>query len=439
MSDNKQLTKFEEGSVKELWQISLPLMISALASLLMIFVDRCFLARYSLNALNAAVNSGTLAWAFLGGSGMLTVMSEVFVAQYNGAGLYKKIGIPVWQMIWISILSIFLFVPLGLWGSHLFFKNSLNAQLQIDYFGYLMIFGSFYPLMTAFSGFYIGRGKTRLLIYLAIAANIINVIFDWIFIFGIQGIIPSMGMKGAAIATCLGTVFQAAILGYLFFSKKNRELYGTGNYKFHFETFKKCFKVGFPPAIFYFLEIIGWALFFMMMTSLGDIHITISSICQSVVILLSFFFDGLNRGIASLAGNFIGAKKIHLIQSLLKSAIKMQVIFVVITSVFLVFDPKLVLDFLIPGSIEKEIFFWTSAAGFSFYSILKVCLILVYVYLFFEGIRWIFAGLLTAAGDTMFLLVAGSLSVWVFLLLPVYFIVVKCFAICDFHTCNDTL
>ena len=425
MQENKTLTRFPEGSIRELWSVSLPLMISSLASLLMIFVDRCFLARYSLDSLNAAVNSGTLAWAFLGGMGMLTVMSEVFVAQYNGAKRQKDIGVPVWQMIWISIFSVFIFVPLGLYIGPLLFKSAVYGNLQIKYFGYLMFFGSFYLLNTVFSGFYIGRGKTRFLIYLAIFANFINVMFDWILIFGVKGLVPAMGIKGAAIATCLGTSVQAAILGFMFFNKKNRVNFGTGRWKLNLKVLRSCFRVGFPPAVFYTLEIVGWAFFYLMMTKIGELHITISAICQSVVILLSFFFEGLNRGIAALAGNFIGSRRLELVHSLLKSALKLQVIFSVIVSLFLILDPKLVVDFLIPGTVENNLFLITGSSGFSFYAILKICLMCVFAYLFFQGIRWIFAGLLTAAGDTLFLLLAGSISVWIFLLLPVYFIVVK--------------
>lgn len=425
MQDNKSLTKFEEGSIKELWTVSLPLMISSLASLLMIFVDRCFLARYSLNALNAAVNAGTLAWAFLGGMGLLTVMSAVFVAQYNGAKRYSEIGVPVWQMIWFSLFSIAIFIPLGLWMGPLFFRGTVYVNLEIEYFGYLMVFGAFYPLMNALSGFFIGRGQTRFLIYLAIFANFINLILDWVLIFGIKGFIPPLGMKGAAIATCLGTIFQAAILAVLFFKKKNRDLFGTGKWRLNLDVFKKCIKVGLPPGIFFSLEIIGWTIFYMMMTKVGEMHITVSSICQSIVILLSFFFDGLNRGVASLAGNFIGSKKTELIKSLLKSSLRLLVIFTVVVSVFLVFDPKIIVDFLIPGTIEQPAFLSQMTTGLSFYTVLKICLICVFIYLFFQGIRWIFAGVLTAAGDTLFLLIAGSLSVWLFLLLPVYFIVVK--------------
>jgi len=306
MDSSKSLTKFKQGSVKELWTIALPLMISALASLLMIVVDRCFLARLSLDALNASVNAGTLAWAFLGGFGVLTIMSEIFVAQYNGADLHDQIGVPVWQMIWFSIFSILIFIPFALFIGPLIFNGSLYASLQIQYFGYLMLLGPFYPLMTALSGFFIGRGQTRLLIYVAIIANFLNLVLDGVLIFGIKNFIPAYGIKGAAIATGIGTIFQALVLAIIFFKKKNREKYGTTKWRFNFSIFKKCFKVGLPPAIFFALEIIGWTLFFLMMTSLSEVHITISSICQSIVILLSFFFDGLNRAVAALAGNFIG-------------------------------------------------------------------------------------------------------------------------------------
>ena len=105
----RSLTRHPEGSIRELWAISMPLMISTLASLFMIFTDRIFLAHYSLPSLNAAVTAGTLAWALMVGVGMLTAMSEIFVAQYNGAKQYQRLGVPVWQMIWLSFFSLLFF------------------------------------------------------------------------------------------------------------------------------------------------------------------------------------------------------------------------------------------------------------------------------------------------------------------------------------------
>jgi len=416
MPDNH---KFLNSNVKGIFKLSFPLMVSALATLFMIFVDRLFLARYSIDALNAAVNSGTLAWAFFGGMGMVTSMSEVFVAQYNGANDKKMIGSSVWQMIWVSIMSIVFFVPMSLWIGPYIYANSIYANLQVDYFSTLMMFAPAYALMSALAGFFIGQGKTKLLIILAITANLINIILDRILIFGIDGLIPEMGIKGAAIATCSGYIVQATILLILFLNKKNRNKYGTNKFHFNRNRFLQSLRIGAPQGIFYSLEIMGWAIFYEMMTKLSEFHITVSAICQSIVILLSFFMDGLNKGVAAIAGNFIGAKKSDQTRLVMKSSIKLQMLFSAAVFLFFLLDPNITVPFFL-NSQESSLL-----SSSEFLKTLKICFLFVFMYITFEGFKWIFAGLLSAAGDTLFLLVAGTFSVWVFLLAPIYFIVVK--------------
>lgn len=401
---------------RQLLSVSTPLMICSLALLFMIFVDRIFLANYSVEALNAAVSSGTLAWAFFGGMGMFTVMSQVFVAQYNGAQKIEKIGSCVWQMIWISIFSIAFFLPLAFWASSFFYKNLPD---QISYFSILMAFAPGYALMMALSGFYIGREKTKLLIALAIGSNLINIILDYALIFGVKGLVPEMGIKGAAIATCVGYILQAVVLMILFLLPKNRALYKTHHWKIDKDLFLKEIKVGSPQGIFYGLEIMGWAIFFEMMSTISLVHITISSICQSLIILLSFFMDGLGRGVTAISGNYIGAKRHDLIQKIFRSGVRLQVYFSTIILLFFILDPTVTLSFFFSESASHLL------VQDGFITTLRTCLIFVFFYLTFEGVRWVIAGLLSAAGDTLFLLISGVLSVWVFLLAPIYLIVVR--------------
>ncbi len=416
------LTRHPEGTIRELFSISFPLMISALASLMMIFTDRLFLARYSLDALNASVNAGTLAWALMGGVGMISAMSEIFVAQYNGAGLQKKIGVPVWQMIWFAIFSYALFLPLSL-GASFVFAGDPNVELEVIYFRWLMLFGPSFAMMTAFGGFLIGRGKTKILILLSLIANLLNTTLDWLFIFGLPPYIPEMGIKGAAIATCLGYVFQTVMLALIFFRKKNREEFGTNQWRLNLPEFRKCLRVGFPQGIFYGLEIFGWAVFYWMMTSLSKTHITISSICQSLIILLSFFFDGVTKGVAAVAGNFIGSGKQALVYSTLRSALVLQLLFSIGIAFLFFVSPKGMIRLLFFKHFDSP----SPDSGLDpvMMETLQICMIFAFIYIFFEGIRWIFSGLLSAAGDTLFLLIAGSLTVWIGLLLPVYVFVVR--------------
>ena len=96
---------FTDASVSELWKLSIPLMISSFATFAMIFVDRMFLAKFSIDAHNACVAASTIAWGFTIGFQVLNEMVEIFVAQYNGAKKYHILGKPVWQTLWMCLIS----------------------------------------------------------------------------------------------------------------------------------------------------------------------------------------------------------------------------------------------------------------------------------------------------------------------------------------------
>ncbi|MEL7432074.1 MAG: MATE family efflux transporter, partial [Chlamydiota bacterium] len=359
------------------------------------------------------------AWAFLGGFGMVSAMSEIFVAQYFGAKKLEAIGGAVWQMIWFAFFSTFFFLPMAFFGPALLFPQTGQA-LHSEYFSYLMLFGPFYTLMTALSGFYIGRGKARILIYLAILGNVLNIYLDSMLIFGVPGFIPEMGIKGAAIATSLGYVFQAIILFVLFLQKRYRATFKTGHWKIHTPLFCKSLRVGLPQGVFYMLEMMGFAIFYELMRLMSKDHILISGICQSFVILLSFFIEGLTKGVTAIAGQCIGGKKPAMVKQVLRAGVYLQCLFSLIMAAgFLA--PNHLVSYLFPDATEYIV----SVESKESMEALWFCLFCSFLYLSFEGVRWVIAGVLTAAGDTLFLLVAGSLSVWLLLIFPIYFIVLK--------------
>jgi len=129
-----QLTRYSEGSLRELWTISYPLILSMLSVNIMIFIDRLILAKYNTGAMNAAVVSGLIFNIFQCGTVGIASISEVFVGQYNGANKYEKMGEPVWQMIWFSVMTAALFVPLGLFAGPLLIRNPDYAADGISFF-----------------------------------------------------------------------------------------------------------------------------------------------------------------------------------------------------------------------------------------------------------------------------------------------------------------
>lgn len=410
------LTRFKQGSFFELLSIALPLMLSSLSVMSMIFVDRLLLAHYSTDAMNAAVNATTYGWAFIGTWMVLTGISEVFVAQYNGAGSYEKIGEPVWQMLWLACASFLFFIPAAFWLGDLTWGDKPDFAISKEYLKWMMFFGPSFPFYSALCGFFVGRGKTSLVMGLAVVANIVNIVLDWILIFGWKDWIPALGPTGAAIATSSSSVFQCLVLLAVFLRPAYRKTLGTNNFWPKLQPFWQCVRIGFPGALFAGLEILGFAIYYWMMTGVGEIYITVAGISQSILMLFYFFGEGVSKAATAVAGNLIGAKRSDLVNNVFRSGIVLNVFFVgILLVLYYFFADDLIHQFLPEGFAGEK--------DSTIFPLLMLSVLSMVAYLFFEGIRLLLVGLLVAAGDTRFLALAGIFAMWILFLVPMYFIV----------------
>ncbi|MBP9840943.1 MAG: MATE family efflux transporter [Simkaniaceae bacterium] len=393
------------GSVGVLWRISFPLMVSFFSSFSMLFVDRLFLAKYSHEALTASASGGTLAWGLIFGPMTVAAMAEIFIAQHNGAKHWQKLGAPMWQMIYYSLLTTFLYIPIAYYfGDHL-------GGFEGLYFSWVLYFAPTFLLVAALQSFLIGQGKTSIIKWLGILGNGVNVILDPLFIFGWEGVFPAYGIPGAAVATGLGQIIQILILIPIVFSLKNRTEYGTGNYRFQAPLFWKILKVATPSGIFITGELLGWSAFYWMMSRMSELHILVASVTQSVLVLFLFFGCGLEKGVAAIAGNLIGSKNTGAFKQLLVSSAILVAIYAVFLFIAMIGFPGLFLGF------------FNLAANHPAIPLIKFSLFVVAIYITLENMRWIISGILTAAGDTNFLMLSGTLLIWVSMVLPIYLFV----------------
>ncbi len=100
--------------------LSFPLMLSFLSNYLMLFFDRLIIANYSLEAMNAITASSLFCMIFQYGAIGIASIAEVFVGQYNGSKQYSKVAMPVWQMIWFSLMCFPIFFLLAKFGGPIF-------------------------------------------------------------------------------------------------------------------------------------------------------------------------------------------------------------------------------------------------------------------------------------------------------------------------------
>ena len=106
----------QQASLRELWFLSYPLIITMGAQVVMQFVDRVFLSWYSPEALGACVPGGMLAMTFAALFMGLAGYTSVFVSQFYAKNKKAAVTVSLWQGVFLSILSALLLAsitPIG--------------------------------------------------------------------------------------------------------------------------------------------------------------------------------------------------------------------------------------------------------------------------------------------------------------------------------------
>lgn len=405
-----KLTRYKEGSIKEVLHISYPLMISYLSGYLMLFIDRLILARFSNEAMNTVATVGLVCYVFDYGLIGITAIVEVLVGRLNGARQLDRLGEPVWQAIWLCIFSFALCIPLAFWGSK-FLVPTIYQELGNKYYFISMLSCPFFGLSAAFGSFFIGQGKGLVVTTAMIIGNIVNLLLSLVLVFGFW-IFPRLGAQGAAIATGSAQIVQVIILARIFFSKKNVLAHGCGVWKFNFKIFKEVVNLGLPNSLSHILEISAWALVANMLATVGNEQVTLYSLGQSLFILFAFFSEGLQKGVMAISANFVGAKRYNLLANNVASASYIHIAFCV----------ALLFLFSIYPNMIIEIFFVEDVLSME--KVSSNCL-WVLLYFAFDGLVWIRSAVLTSFGDIKFIMIANVISVAIFAVLPIYILIVK--------------
>ena len=164
------------------------------------FVDGVFLARESLESLDASLPASMLALIVTCFFQSVVAYSGTFVAQYYGACDVRGMRMSYRAGLLIAaasgVLAVAL-VPLGLRIAPLMSDNPAVVERASIYYE-IMSFGAVALCgQMAAASYFTGRGKTRLVFWVNVLGNVANIVMDPILIFGMMGC-PRLGMAGAA-------------------------------------------------------------------------------------------------------------------------------------------------------------------------------------------------------------------------------------------------
>ena len=154
-------------------------------------------------------------------SNIITAGTGILCAQYIGAGrtMEEKQPLILGSLLVNTVLGLLFSLAAVFGGDLLLTMVNIDEQLRPYAREYLSIVGGFLFLQMIAMTFFVvirSHGKTRSTMIFSLVMNLINVVLNYVLIYGKLGL-PRMGVSGAAIATVVSKLFSCVAGGiYLF-------------------------------------------------------------------------------------------------------------------------------------------------------------------------------------------------------------------------------
>nr|WP_238934558.1 MATE family efflux transporter [Aurantibacter crassamenti] len=241
-------------------KLAYPVILGLIGHTLVQFADNVMVGQLGTAEL-AAVSLGS-SFVFIGmsfGIGFSTAITPL-VAEADGAGKKGEAKSAFKHgLILCTLIGLSLFGVIILCKPVLYYMNQPPevVDLAMPYLDLVAL--SLVPLVIfqAFKQFSEGLSQTKYPMYAAVIANILNIILNYLLIFGTFGF-PKMGIIGAAIGTLVSRIVMILFIWLMLKNKKRFHDYVTGfNFKkIEKRVMKKIINLGFPSALQMFFEVV---------------------------------------------------------------------------------------------------------------------------------------------------------------------------------------
>lgn len=222
--------------------------------------------------------------------GMTPLVGELFVqGEHKRSAALLQNGILFYTLLGVG-LSLFQFAAIPLLY-HL--KQPVEVvDMAVPYYRMLVYSMPLMMLFFAFKQFLEGVGNTKVEMVVTIIANLANIGFNWVFIYGRYGF-PEMGAEGAGLGTLLSrTIAPILMIGYFINRAKYRAyLKGFSFRRYSWSAVRSLLRMGLPISLQMFLEssafvgtsvMMGW--FGTQAISANQIAITLGN-CAFMIVM----------------------------------------------------------------------------------------------------------------------------------------------------------
>jgi MATE family multidrug resistance protein len=393
------------------------MVISQGAFAVMVFTDRWFLAQIDAVHIASAMGGGVAAFfsmsLFIG----LISYGNALVAQYYGAGQMQRCPRVVTQGVIIALYSLPLLALIGFGVGRAFAHLGHDPQqvpLERAYY-YTLMAGSFFQLLKiCLASYFVGIGRTRVVMAADVAGICLNIPLSWALIFGRAGM-PELGIVGAALGTIFAQVMTIGLFLCFYLHRQHRVRFAVmDSLVLDKGVMKRYIRLGTPSALESFMNTATFNLFLLMFQGYGVVQGASMAIVFNWDMLSFVPMMGLSIGVMTLIGRFVGAGDMDRANQVISSGFILAFSYSgLLALLFLVFRVDLVNVFATDDVYFDEIRVLASAM-----------MIGLATYMMADAVILIAGGALRGAGDTRWIMLTSTSLHWL-MLVAQYFVIIQ--------------
>jgi multidrug resistance protein, MATE family len=283
-----------------------PMFLNSALQAVLNLTDTWFVSRISTEATAAVGALFFLVMMCLFVVGGVGLGIQTLVAQAYGAGQRDQAARYTWAALWLSLATTPLcgfFASLAYPILHPFGLNPGIETQALLFWGPRLWGGPFSVALWALTGFFNGMSQPKITLVIMAVTAVGNCFFNALCI-NVLG----LGVAGAAYGTTLAQALGVSVALWIFLGPRFDHMFQTRtHWRPHSRDFLKVIQIGIPTGLFPAVDVIGFALFQMMMSRLGAID---GAATQLVMMLTSIgYLPSIGIGMAgtTLVGQSIGA------------------------------------------------------------------------------------------------------------------------------------
>lgn len=299
-------------SFKSINRLAIPAIIAGIAEPLISLTDIAVIGNVNENPVEALAAAGIVG-SFL--SAIIWIVAQTktaisaIVSQHLGANRLHAVKTLIPQAIYFNLVfSIIIYFTTAFFAEAIF--SAYNAEgLILEYSrDYYQIRALGYPLtLVTFAIFGVFRGLQNTLwaMKCSITGALVNVGLDFLLVYGIEGFVPAMHLKGAAYASLISQLIMFFMALWFFFRKTPFHLRLSLNINPRLKGLLLM-----AANLFVRTAALNFAIYLAnaYATGYGKNYIAAQSILMNIWLFFAFFIDGYASAGNAIGGRLLGAK-----------------------------------------------------------------------------------------------------------------------------------